>query len=107
MIQNDDIALVIRPNIGTNKQWLGTVDLKAVIMPRDNVSDDTAQELVHLLNGLVACFHLLNEDEGFANKVNETLARLQEEGAFEFSVEEPTYANVIQMSDWTPTKGNA
>lgn len=107
MIQNDDIALVIRPNVGPDKQWLGTVDLKAVIMPRDNVNDENAQELVHLLNGLVACFHLLNEDESFADKVNETLIKLQEAGAFEFSVEEPTYSNVVKMSDWTPTKGNA
>lgn len=107
MLQNDDVALVIRPNIGADKKWLGTVDLKAMIMPRDSVDEEVATELMHLLSGLIACFNLLNEDEKFADTVNKEIVRLRESGNFEFSVEEPQYDNVIQMSNWTPTRGNA
>ena len=53
MLQPNDLGLVIRPNI-ENKQWNGNVDLQAVVMPPDNLSKESLQELVFILHGLVA-----------------------------------------------------
>jgi hypothetical protein len=107
MIKNDDIALIIRPNVGADKKWAGTVDLKAMIMPTENMTEENAQELVYLLHGLIACFNLLNEDEKFAERVNEELVKLKQRGDYEFTIEEPAYDNVISMTEWTNTRGNA
>lgn len=107
-IQNDDIALVIRPNVVDGK-WQGTVDLNAVVMPKENMSEDDMEELIYLMQALVICFSKLNSDEQFSQEIQEELVRSANSGAFRFTVldSEGMPDNVVSLSQWTHTKGNA
>lgn len=106
-ITNDDLALIIRPNITDNK-WNGTVDLNAVIMPKDKLEDEQREELMHIVTALSVCFNLLNTDEEFANMVNEEMAAMAEREEFTMTTgEDVTMDNVVSLTEWTRTRGSA
>jgi hypothetical protein len=104
MLQKDDVGLIIRPNV-QNKQWNGTVDVQAVVMPRGITSEDNQAELLNLIYGLVACFNLLNTDEAFAARVSEELDKMIEDGSV--NVNPTGESNVIRIDQWSKTQGNA
>ena len=106
MLQPNDLALVIRPNI-EKKQWTGNVDLQAVVMPPDNLTQESLQDLLFIVHGLVACFNLMNTDENFAQIVNDELVRMADSGELVAIDTNTMPDNVIQLDQWTKTKGNA
>jgi hypothetical protein len=103
-LQNDDMALVIRPNI-TNGKWNSTVDVQLVVMPKQNMSTDDMEEVFYIMHGLVAAFNLMNSDENFAQLVSAELERMAESG--EIVSHAGTKDNVVSLDQWTKTKGNA
>lgn len=106
MLQPNDLALVLRPNI-EKKQWNGTVDLQAVVMPPDNLTQEALSELVFIIHGLVACFNLMNSNEDFATRVTNELERMAEAGEL-VAIDAGTSAdNVVHIDQWTKTRGNA
>ena len=106
MLQPNDLGLIMRPNI-EKKQWNGTVDLQAVVMPPDNLSQESLQELIFIMHGLVACFNLMNTDENFAQIVNDELVRMADAGELVAIDSHDMPDNVIQLDQWTKTRGNA
>jgi hypothetical protein len=104
MFNNDDVGLIIRPN-KQGASWAGTVDVQAVVMPREVMSEDNQAEMLHLVYGLIACFNLLNSDEGFAARVTEELNKMVENG--DVNVKPRGEDNVIYLDHWTKTHGNA
>lgn len=106
MLQPNDLALVIRPNI-EKKQWNGTVDLQAVVMPPDNLTQEALSELVFIVHGLVACFNLMNSDEDFATRVTNELERMADAGELVAIDAETPADNVVRLDQWTKTRGNA
>jgi hypothetical protein len=106
MLQPNDLALVIRPNI-EKKQWDGTVDLQAVVMPPDNLTNEALSDLVYIVHGLVACFNLMNSDEKFATLVTDELDRMAEAGELVHIDVQATADNVVHINQWTKTKGEA
>jgi hypothetical protein len=106
MLQPNDLALVIRPNI-EKKQWNGAVDLQVVVMPPDDLSKDSLSELVYIMHGLIACFNLMNSDEKFATLVSDELERMADTGELVPIDVQATADNVVHINQWTKTKGNA
>jgi hypothetical protein len=102
--KDNDIALVIRPNI-VDGQWNGTVDLNIAAMPSPELTQSAADDLLYLVNGLVACFHLMNADPVFANRVSVYMDKLKQENDRAESLSAAD--NVIQLDAWTKTKGTA
>jgi hypothetical protein len=101
---NDDVALVIHPNM-TNDKWNGTVDVQIVVMPIDKMSKDNLEEVFYIMQGLVAAFNLMNTDEAFAQRISQELERMAEAG--ELISHTGNKDNVISIDQWTKTKGNA
>jgi hypothetical protein len=106
MLQPNDLALLIRPNI-EKKQWNGAVDLQVVVMPPDDLSKDSLSELVYIMHGLIACFNLMNSDEKFATLVSDELERMANAGELVPIDVQATADNVVHINQWTKTKGNA
>jgi len=106
MLQPNDLALVIRPNI-EKKQWNSTVDLQVVVMPPDDLSKDSLSELVYIMHGLIACFNLMNSDEKFATLVSDELERMANANELVPIDVQATADNVVHINQWTKTKGNA
>jgi hypothetical protein len=102
---DNDIALIVRPNLDGGK-WDGTVNLNILSMPSPDLSQEAAEDLLYMVNGLVACFHLLNSDAVFANKVSVYMEKLRAEEERAESLQ-PTADNVVQLDQWTKTKGTA
>ena len=103
-IKQDDIALIMRPNFD-GKDWNGTVDLSMLCMPSDKLDDEGFEELVYLMQGVITCFHLLNSDAEFGEKVQAAMDKMIESGDLVFDSNK--YDNVINLSEWTATKGSA
>ncbi len=101
--EDNDIALVVRPNIKDNA-WDGTVDLNIVAMPSPSLSKEAADDLLYMVNGLVACFQLMNNDAVFANKVSVYMEKLSQEND---RAESLVPDNVVKLDQWTKTKGTA
>ena len=102
---DNDIALIVRPNLNDGK-WDGTVNLNILSMPSPDLSQEAAEDLLYMVNGLVACFHLLNNDAVFANKVSVYMEKLRAEEERAESLQ-PIADNVVQLDQWTKTKGTA
>jgi hypothetical protein len=102
--KDNDIALVVRPNI-IDGQWNGTVDLNIAAMPSPELGQSAADDLLYLVNGLVACFHLMNNDPVFANRVSVYMDKLKAENERAESL--VGVDNVVQLDTWTKTKGTA
>lgn len=103
-LKQDDIALIMRPNFEKG-EWNGTVDLNMMCMPADKLDDEGFEELVYLMQGVITCFHLLNSDPEFGEKVQTAMDNMIASGELVFDAN--TYDNVINLSEWTATKGNA
>jgi hypothetical protein len=103
-LKQDDIALIMRPNFEKG-EWNGTVDLNMLCMPSDKMDDEGFEELVYLMQGVITCFHLLNSDPEFGEKVQTAMDNMIASGDLVF--DSNTYENVINLSEWTATKGNA
>lgn len=103
-LKQDDIALIMRPNFEKG-EWNGTVDLNMMCMPADKLDDAGFEELVYLMQGVITCFHLLNSDPEFGEIVQAAMDKMIESGELVF--DSNTYDNVINLSEWTATKGNA
>jgi hypothetical protein len=102
--EDNDIALVVRPNIVEGK-WNGTVDLNILAMPSPELSEEASDELLYLVNGLVACFHLMNNDAVFANRVSVYMDKLKQDNDRAESLSSSD--NVVHLDSWTQTKGTA
>ena len=102
-LNDNDIALIVRPNL-ENGKWTGTVDLNILAMPSPDLSPESADDLLYMVNGLVACFHLMNTDSVFANRVSVYMDKLREENDQAASLETD---NVVHLDQWTKTKGTA
>jgi hypothetical protein len=105
-IANDDMALIISPNFEDGK-WNGAVDLKAMVMPLEKMTEENASELMYLVNGLIACFHLLNSDEDFAERISGEVEMMHRQGTLTMDIQEPDHDNVVSIESWTRTRGNA
>ena len=103
-IGEDDLALILKPKF-TDKKWNSTVDLSAVIMPSKKLNDEDTEQLRDVLYALVTCFHLLNTDLEFAARVADRMDEVAQEEGFIESENAPD--NVIKLSTWTKTKGEA
>jgi hypothetical protein len=105
-LKDNDFALVIRPNI-IDGGWNQTVDINILAMPAPDLSVEGKEDLMYMINGLVACFHLLNVDGVFQNKVHAYMSKMEEEEARTAALEGANTDNVIQLDRWTKTKGSA
>jgi hypothetical protein len=107
-IKKDDIVLILRPNFD-GEDWNGTVDLNMMCMPSDKLNEDSYLELMHLMQGVITCFHLLNQDEEFGEIVAEEMEALVKSGELQFKDlnQDSTFSNVIDLTQWTQTRGNA
>jgi hypothetical protein len=103
--KDNDIALIVSPNV-VDGAWNGTINLNIAAMPSPDLSDAAADDLLYLVNGLVACFHLMNIDPVFANRVSVYMDKLKKEKDRAESLNTAT-DNVIQLDQWTKTKGTA
>jgi hypothetical protein len=107
-IKKDDIVLILRPNFD-GEDWNGTVDLNMMCMPSDKLNEDSYLELMHLMQGVITCFHLLNQDEEFGEIVAEEMEAMVKSGELQFKDlnQDSTFSNVIDLTQWTQTRGNA
>lgn len=107
-IKKDDLVLVLRPNFDGN-EWNGTVDLNMMCMPSENLSEESYTELIGLMQGLVTCFHLMNRDEEFGAIVAEEMDAMIKSGELNFSPmsSEDEFNKIIDLTQWTQTRGNA
>ena len=103
-IQKDDSAVVLRPNFRHDGTWDNTVHVNAVMMPTEKLEKADADYLTEVTYALVACFNLMNTDPEFAYKVGEELSKMNIDEGFS---QDTTKSNVIQLSQWTKTEGNA
>ena len=102
-MQKDDTAVVLRPNFNLDGKWDSTVHVNAVMMPNEKLSDDESDYLLEVTPAVVACYHLMNTDPEFAYKVGEELSKM----GIDNEKFEKSENNVIQLSRWTKTEGNA
>jgi hypothetical protein len=107
-IKKDDIVLILRPHFD-GEDWNGTVDLNMMCMPSDKLNEDSYLELMHLMQGVITCFHLLNQDEEFGEIVAEEMEAMVKSGELQFKDlnQDSTFSNVIDLTQWTQTRGNA
>ena len=102
-MQKDDTAVVLRPNFNKDGTWDTTVHVNAVMMPTEKLEKEDADYLSEVTYALVACFNLMNTDPEFAFKVGEELSKM----GIDNEKFEKSENNVIQLSRWTKTEGNA
>ena len=84
-LNEDDVALVIRPSFSKKNpsEWTGKVDLSALIMPVTRLDEDEHGLIKDTMHALVACFHLLNTDQEFANRISEEMDNIIGSGRIE------------------------
>tara|TARA_R100000315_G_C5197634_1_gene115849 strand:- start:126 stop:479 length:354 start_codon:yes stop_codon:yes gene_type:complete len=102
-LEDDDVAVVIRPAFNKEK-WTGKVDLSALIMPVTKLKDEEHEIVKDSMYALVTCFHLLNTDKDFGERVADEMDRMAASGELG-NIEKPV--KVTHLSSWTKTKGNA
>ena len=101
---DNDLALIIRPTFEFNK-WSGQVDLCAILMPtNEDINEEEHNIIKDSLYALVTCYHLLNTDKEFANRINEEMIKLTDSGGLD------TFINAkvgdVTLSTWTKTEGD-
>ena len=104
-LQEDDLAIVIRPLL-EKRHWTGKVDLNGIIMPLLNLSEDDHTIVKDSMYAMVTCYHLLNTDTEFAERINNEMDKLAEEGDLD-SLLEGEEIKSGDLTAWTKTKGNA
>jgi len=102
-LKDDDVAVVIRPTFDKN-MWAGKVDLSALIMPITRLTEDEHDLIKDTMYALVTCFHLLNTNQDFADRVSEEMDRMANSGELGDIKEKKV---VSHLSTWTKTQGNA
>jgi hypothetical protein len=102
-LKEDDVAVVIRPSFDKNG-WTGRVDLSAIIMPVTKLKDEEHEVVKDSMYALVTCFHLLNTDKDFGERVADEMDRMATAGELG-DIEKPV--KVTHLSSWTKTEGNA
>jgi len=102
----NDIALVIRPIFNNlSKKWDGNVDLNAIIMPvSKNLEDEEHEIIKDSLYALVTCYHLLNTDIEFADRIREEMSKLTDEGGLDKFINKDV--GDVKLSTWTKTEGD-
>lgn len=105
-IKKDDVVLIIRPNFD-GKSWNGTVDLNMICMPSENLDEEAYTEIVGLAQGVVTCFHLLNTDEKFGKTVSDKMDEMVNSGELKFDPHSDLFDATFDLTQWTPTQGNA
>ena len=102
-LKDDDVAVVIRPAFD-EKGWIGKVDLSALIMPVTKLEDEEHEIIKDTMYALVTCFHLLNTNKDFADRVSEEMDRMATSGELGNVKEKKV---ISHLSSWTKTEGNA
>jgi len=102
-LKEDSVAVVIKPSFN-NDSWTGKVDLSALIMPVTRLTDDEHDLIKDTMYALVTCFHLLNTDQDFGNRVSEEMDKMAESGELQNLKKKK---NITHLSSWTKTQGNA
>lgn len=102
-LKEDSVAVVIKPSFN-NDNWTGKVDLSALIMPVTRLKDDEHDLIKDTMYALVTCFHLLNTDQDFANRVSEEMDKMAESGELQNLKKKK---DITHLSSWTKTQGNA
>ena len=107
-LKEDDIALVLRPTFnkkGTS-DWNGKVDLGVLVMPINKLHAKDHGLIKDTVHALATCFHLLNTDSEFADRISEEMDQF-----LPSNVSEPGFLdegeNVWNLNQWTKTLGNA
>ena len=102
----NDIALVIRPIFNNlSKEWNGNVDLNAIIMPVSKELKDEEHEIIKdSLYALVTCYHLLNTDVEFADRIREEMSKLTDDGGLDKFINKDV--GDVTLSTWTKTEGD-
>jgi len=102
-LKEDSVAVVIKPSFKNNK-WTGKVDLSALIMPVVRLEDDEHDLLKDTMYGLVTCFHLLNTDQDFADRVSDEMDNMAKSGELGNLNKK---RDISHLSSWTKTEGTA
>ena len=102
-LKEDSVAVVIKPSFN-NDNWTGKVDLSALIMPVTRLKDDEHDLIKDTMYALVTCFHLLNTDQDFADRVSDEMDKMAESGELQNLKKK---RDITHLSSWTKTQGNA
>jgi len=102
-LKEDSVAVVIKPSFN-NDNWTGKVDLSALIMPVTRLKDDEHDLIKDTMYALVTCFHLLNTDQDFADRVSDEMDKMAESGELQNLKKKK---DITHLSSWTKTQGNA
>lgn len=102
-LKEDSVAVVIKPSFN-NDNWTGKVDLSALIMPVTRLKDDEHDLIKDTMYALVTCFHLLNTDQDFADRVSDEMERMAKSGELDNLKKKK---DITHLSSWTKTQGNA
>lgn len=102
-LKEDSVAVVIKPSFN-NDNWTGKVDLSALIMPVTRLKDDEHDLIKDTMYALVTCFHLLNTNQDFADRVSDEMDKMAESGEL-FNLKKKK--DITHLSSWTKTEGNA
>ena len=111
-LNEDDVALVIRPSFSKKNpsEWTGKVDLSALIMPVTRLDEDEHGLIKDTMHALVACFHLLNTDQEFANRISEEMNNIIGSGRIENPAGKTSSKKTKEepkLTQWTKTLGSA
>lgn len=107
-IKKDDLVLIIRPNFDSSSKWAGTVDLNVMYMPSEKLDEESHEALMELMHGVITCFHLLNTDADFGNTVATEMDKMIASGQLTVRhLADHTVNEVITLTEWTQTRGNA
>ena len=102
-LKEDSVAVVIKPSFN-NDNWTGKVDLSALIMPVTRLKDDEHDLIKDTMYALVTCFHLLNTDQDFADRVSDEMDKMAQSGELQNLKKKK---DITHLSSWTKTQGNA
>ena len=102
-LKEDSVAVVIKPSFN-NDNWTGKVDLSALIMPVTRLKDDEHDLIKDTMYALVTCFHLLNTDQDFADRVSDEMDKMAESGELHNLKKKK---DITHLSSWTKTEGTA
>ena len=99
----DELAAVPLPE---ETETYTPVAFKDIVMNTKQVADDLLKDFTYKdsMYALVTCFHLLNTDKDFGERVADEMDRMAASGELG-NVEKPV--KVTHLSSWTKTEGNA
>ena len=105
-LQNDDFAIVLRPNFKKNK-WDGKVSIKNLLMPVENLSEDEKEILLTQVYALEICFDLLNTNAEFRDRIYDEIDdTFDNSNDAERETKELGQENRSILSKWSKTFGS-